>query len=97
MAVSRNLAIRAARAEIVAEIGALLKTKPRAHWLALLAQHKVPAGPVNSVDQVSADPELVARGLFRRRYEGTTLRDAARKSLQDALVPYASKPARKPR
>jgi crotonobetainyl-CoA:carnitine CoA-transferase CaiB-like acyl-CoA transferase len=25
---------------------------------------KVPAGPVNRVDQVSSDPELIARGLF---------------------------------
>ncbi|HTP96616.1 MAG TPA: CoA transferase [Burkholderiales bacterium] len=54
----------AARAEIVAEIAALLKARPRAHWLALFAEHKVPAGPVNRIDEVSADPLLIGRGLF---------------------------------
>ena len=30
----------------------------------MLGEAKVPAGPVNRADQVSADPELVSRGLF---------------------------------
>ena len=54
---------RAARAEIVAAIQALLKTRPRNEWLKLFAQAKVPAGPVNSVDDLVRDPELIARGL----------------------------------
>ena len=55
---------RAARGEIVAEIASVLRTRPRDEWLALFVDAKVPAGPVNRVDQVSSDPELIARGLF---------------------------------
>jgi crotonobetainyl-CoA:carnitine CoA-transferase CaiB-like acyl-CoA transferase len=55
---------RAAREEIVAEIQTVLATRSRDEWLKLFVTAKVPAGPVNRVDQVSSDPELVARGLF---------------------------------
>ena len=55
---------RAARAEVVAEIQKVLVTRARDEWLKIFVDAKVPAGPVNRVDQVSGDPELVARGLF---------------------------------
>jgi crotonobetainyl-CoA:carnitine CoA-transferase CaiB-like acyl-CoA transferase len=55
---------RAARAEVVAEIQNVLLTRPRDAWLKIFVAAKVPAGPVNRVDQVSSDPELIARGLF---------------------------------
>jgi crotonobetainyl-CoA:carnitine CoA-transferase CaiB-like acyl-CoA transferase len=55
---------RAARAEIVEKIQSVLKTRGRDAWLARFVEFKVPAGPVNRADQVAADPELVARGLF---------------------------------
>ncbi len=62
---------RAARAEIVAEIQKVLATRPRDEWLKVFVEAKVPAGPVNRVDQVAADPELIARGLFyANRAEG---------------------------
>ncbi|MDQ4059796.1 MAG: CoA transferase, partial [Pseudomonadota bacterium] len=57
---------RARRAEIVRDIQAILRTKPRAHWLALFRAARIPAGPINRVDEVSADPELLRRGLFYR-------------------------------
>jgi crotonobetainyl-CoA:carnitine CoA-transferase CaiB-like acyl-CoA transferase len=57
---------RAQRERIVADIQALLRTRPRSHWLALLAEARVPAGPINRLDEVVADPELRARGLFYR-------------------------------
>lgn len=56
----------AARAEVVGRIAALLKTRPRDHWLALLAAAKVPAGPIYRVDEVAADAPLLERGLFYR-------------------------------
>jgi crotonobetainyl-CoA:carnitine CoA-transferase CaiB-like acyl-CoA transferase len=59
-----NVDRRAARADIVAEIQKVLRTRPRDEWLRLFVEAKVPAGPVNRVDQVSRDPELLARGLF---------------------------------
>ncbi len=54
----------AVRAEIVAKTQDVLRTQSRAHWLKLFVEHKVPAGPVNSADEVASDPELIARGLF---------------------------------
>ena len=59
-----NVERRAARAQIVAEIEGVLRTRPRDEWLRLLAEAKVPAGPVNRADQLSRDPELHARGLL---------------------------------
>ena len=61
---AKNVDRRAARAEIVERIQAVLKTRARDEWLKLFVEAKVPAGPVNRVDQVAADPELVSRGLF---------------------------------
>src|SRR5688572_23728907 len=61
---AKNADRRATRAEIVADIQAVLKTRRRDAWLKIFVDAKVPAGPVNRVDQVSADPELVKRGLF---------------------------------
>lgn len=59
-----NAGRRAYRAAIAADIQALLRTRPRAHWLAVLSAARIPAGPINRVDEVSADPALHQRGLF---------------------------------
>ena len=61
---ARNVDRRAARAEIVAEIQKVLLTRSRDDWLRIFVEAKVPAGPVNRVDQVASDPELISRGLF---------------------------------
>jgi len=55
---------RAHRAEIVAKIQGVLNQKPRDHWLAVFAKARVPAGPINRVDEVAADRELQRRGMF---------------------------------
>ncbi len=54
----------AVRMEIVEKIQAVLRTQTREHWLKIFVEHNVPAGPVNSADEVASDPELIARGLF---------------------------------
>jgi crotonobetainyl-CoA:carnitine CoA-transferase CaiB-like acyl-CoA transferase len=59
-----NAQRRADRPAIIAEIAAILRTQPRAHWLALLAEARVPAGPINRVDEVAMDAELQRRGMF---------------------------------
>jgi crotonobetainyl-CoA:carnitine CoA-transferase CaiB-like acyl-CoA transferase len=61
---AKNVDRRAARTEIVEAIQDVLKTRSRDEWLKLFVEAKVPAGPVNRVDQVASDPELVSRGLF---------------------------------
>jgi crotonobetainyl-CoA:carnitine CoA-transferase CaiB-like acyl-CoA transferase len=63
---SSNVERRGARAAIVARIQALLRTRPRDHWLACFRAARVPAGPINRVDEVAADPALQARGLLYR-------------------------------
>ena len=62
--VASNADRRKARAEIVGDIQRLLKTRSRDAWLKLFREANVPAGPVNSVDDVTGDAELIARGLF---------------------------------
>jgi len=61
---AKNADRRADRAAIVADIEGILRTKPRDEWLAIFKVAKVPAGPVNSVDDIARDPELLARGLL---------------------------------
>jgi crotonobetainyl-CoA:carnitine CoA-transferase CaiB-like acyl-CoA transferase len=64
----------AARAEIVERIAGVLKTRPRDHWLALLAQANVPAGPIYRVDEVAADSDLRERGvIYRLDYDGRAI------------------------
>jgi crotonobetainyl-CoA:carnitine CoA-transferase CaiB-like acyl-CoA transferase len=61
-----NAERRTERARIVDEIQAILRRDTRAAWLARFERARVPAGPINRVDEVTADPELRARGLFYR-------------------------------
>ena len=60
----------AVRAEIVEKIQTVLRTQTREHWLKLFVEHNIPAGPVNSIDEVARDPELIARGLFFTATQG---------------------------
>jgi crotonobetainyl-CoA:carnitine CoA-transferase CaiB-like acyl-CoA transferase len=41
----------------------LLKSRTRHQWLTALEAAKVPSGPINSLDEVFADPQVVARGM----------------------------------
>jgi crotonobetainyl-CoA:carnitine CoA-transferase CaiB-like acyl-CoA transferase len=61
---SSNLQRRRAREEIVITISELLKSRPRAEWLALFAEHRIPAGPINRIDQVVQDESLLEEGMF---------------------------------
>jgi len=60
---ANNIKRREARSEIVANIQKVLLGRTRAAWLSLFAQARVPAGPINRLDEVAADPELQTRGL----------------------------------
>ncbi len=59
-----NALRRDARAEIVVQIQAILKTRSRDEWLQVFIEAKVPAGPVNSVADLASDPHLLERGLL---------------------------------
>ncbi|MBK0400340.1 CoA transferase [Limibaculum sp. M0105] len=58
-----NAARVAARAEIVPLIEAATRTRPRDAMLAALEAAGVPAGPINRLEDVFADPQIVHRGM----------------------------------
>lgn len=51
------------RAALQAELEAELKRQPTAHWWPLLNQAGVPAGPVYTVPQTLAHPQVATRGI----------------------------------
>ncbi len=59
-----NIKRRERREEIVETIQNLLSTRERNHWLSLFAEHRIPAGPINRLDELTEDTELADRGLF---------------------------------
>ena len=50
----------ARREEVRAEVERLLATRPAAEWIPALREAGIPAGPVYSLDQVFADPQVQA-------------------------------------
>ncbi len=59
-----NQARRARRPELVELIQKVLLERPRTEWLAAFEEAGVPAGPINTVADVAADPAFVERGLL---------------------------------
>jgi crotonobetainyl-CoA:carnitine CoA-transferase CaiB-like acyl-CoA transferase len=59
-----NAKRHAHRSEIVGKIQEILRGKPRKEWLNILDDAKIPAGPINRIDQIAADQTLIDRGLF---------------------------------
>ena len=55
------------RAALVAILGDIFKTQPRAHWAALLEAQGIPNGPINSMDQVVGDPQTEALGQIQNQ------------------------------
>ncbi|WP_320178700.1 CoA transferase [Roseovarius pacificus] len=61
---STNAARRDHRSEIVAHIQSFLKAERRETWLERFARARIPAGPINRVDEVANDADLQERGMF---------------------------------
>lgn len=55
---------RRARQAIVQVIAELLAAQPRQHWLSLFTRHRIPSGPINSIDQLAEDIPLREDGMF---------------------------------
>ena len=49
---------------LIPKLEALIRQKTAAEWLQLCKDADVPAGPVNTLDQVFADPQTLARGML---------------------------------
>jgi formyl-CoA transferase len=58
-----NRARLANRDALVAIIGEAMKARATADWMAALEAQGVPCGPINTIDQVFADPQVIERGL----------------------------------
>ncbi|MFL1454128.1 CaiB/BaiF CoA transferase family protein [Marinobacter sp. GN3S48] len=63
---------RAQRAAIVDEIQEVLIGQPRSHWLDLFRGAGIPAGPINSVDQLVEDEYFQANGILYRAANGSS-------------------------
>jgi len=51
------------RDALVPLVAASIATRPQREWLAALEEVGVPCGPINKLDAVFADPQLLARGM----------------------------------
>lgn len=51
-------------AVLKAEIEAVLKTQPAAHWLSVIHDAGVPVGPINSVKEAAEHPQIKARNMY---------------------------------
>ena len=53
------------REELAALIQAIIRTKPRAHWIALFAKAGVPCQPVNDIGDLAGSEQLAAMDMKR--------------------------------
>lgn len=51
------------RSTLVPILETLLRSRTKAEWLPLLEQATVPAGPINNLAEVFADPQVLSRGM----------------------------------
>jgi formyl-CoA transferase len=51
------------RAAVNAAIGEVTRTRPAAHWIELFERNGIPSGPIYTIDQTFADPQVQHLGL----------------------------------
>jgi crotonobetainyl-CoA:carnitine CoA-transferase CaiB-like acyl-CoA transferase len=61
---SINAGRREHRTVIVTRIAEILRTKPRDEWLTLFSKNRIPSGPINRVDEVVRDEDLLDKAFF---------------------------------
>ena len=52
------------RGELVSLLQEIFRKKTSAEWLRILAEAEVPCGPINTIDRVFADPQVLTRGML---------------------------------
>nr|PZN87188.1 MAG: CoA transferase [Pseudomonadota bacterium] len=53
------------RDTLIPKIAEAIRQRTTAEWVSLLESQAVPCGPINTIDQVFADPQVQARGMRR--------------------------------
>jgi crotonobetainyl-CoA:carnitine CoA-transferase CaiB-like acyl-CoA transferase len=63
------------RAALIGQLAPALATRTTKAWIAVLEAANVPCGPINTIDQVFADPQIISRGMQHNmvRADGTSL------------------------
>ncbi len=77
------------RDALVAILADIFKTETRGHWTALLEAAGIPNGPINSMDQVVADPQTEALGQIQQ--QGTLSLVGLPLSFDGARPPFAKR------
>ena len=77
------------RVELTAALNTIMQRKSTAQWLSVLETAQVPCGPINTLDQVYADPQVIARNAVENvtRADGTPLKLAANPLRMSATPP----------
>jgi crotonobetainyl-CoA:carnitine CoA-transferase CaiB-like acyl-CoA transferase len=77
------------RQALTQALGPIMRTRTTAEWVATLEAADVPCGPINTLDQVYADPQVIARGAVETatRPNGATVKLAANPVRMSATSP----------
>lgn len=78
------------RAALTETLNATMQTRTTSTWIKALEEAEVPCGPINTLDQVYADPQVVARKAVETaiRADGTSVRLAANPVRMSATPAY---------
>jgi crotonobetainyl-CoA:carnitine CoA-transferase CaiB-like acyl-CoA transferase len=78
-------------AELEPILAGHFRGRPRAEWLAALDAADVPAGPVNSIADIAADPQIAARGMIVQagagRYVASPIKSASGEAHRERPAP----------
>jgi formyl-CoA transferase len=84
-----NRARVAERESLIAAIAPIMRTRTTTDWLRAMEEATVPAGPINRIDQVFAEPQAIARRMTAPVYRA----DAGAASMVPHPVKYSRTPA----
>ncbi|HBP28685.1 MAG TPA: CoA transferase [Advenella kashmirensis] len=83
------------RDSLIPLLASVMKTRKRDTWLADLEASNIPAGPINTIDQVYADPQVIARQLkleLPHPAAGTSPMTASPMRFSDTPIQYRNAP-----
>jgi formyl-CoA transferase len=84
------------RGALIALMLPVTRTRTTAQWITLLEDKAVPCGPINTLEQAFADPQVLARGLIVKQPAGQTeqAHDASENIAEKVIVNTVASPLR---